>query len=53
MLAEALMSRKQQTAQESVIFFTLAPYLYIVSSFLAFQYCSLLCCLQDYRFGFA
>ncbi len=37
MLAEALMSRKQQTAQESAIFFTLAPYLYIVSPFLIFQ----------------
>jgi hypothetical protein len=37
MLAEALMSRKQQTAQESAIFCTLAPSLFIVSPFLTFQ----------------
>jgi hypothetical protein len=45
MLAEALMSRKQQTAQESAIFFTLSPNLITVSTFLAFEYCSCLMCL--------
>jgi hypothetical protein len=45
MLAEALMSRKQQTAQESAIFFTLAPNLFNVSPYLAFLCCSRFMCL--------
>ncbi len=62
MLAEALMSRKQQTAQESAIFFTLAPnffYCFSISGFsvLLLFFCvrsnpDCSCCLQDYRFGF-